>query len=130
MTYLGTSMYIGPHTCMSGYVSAYHGVGKLCIRYYVTQCRCRSFIDRTPWSCAPYYILADSMRMMYIKNELPFLNTGSVRTGHFFCRTFRKLIGKKFLATRVAFLDSPSIAEIVYVIFNLVARLMLDLYAL
>ena len=31
LTYLGTSMYIGPHTCMSGYVSAYHGVGKLCI---------------------------------------------------------------------------------------------------
>ena len=35
-----------------------------------------------------------------------------------------------FLATRVAFLDSQTIAEIVYVIFNLVARLMLDLYAL
>eukprot|EP00731_Ephydatia_muelleri_P036292 Em0231g1a len=34
-----------------------------------------------------------------------------------------------FLATRVAFLDNPTIAEIVYVIFNLVARLMLDLYA-
>ena len=61
-----------------------------------------------------------------------FFNTGSVRTGHFFCRTlpFRKLVGKMFLATRVAFLDSPTIAEIVYVIFNLVARLMLDLYAL
>ena len=43
---------------------------------------------------------------------------------------FRKLVGKMFLATRVAFLDSPTIAEIVYVIFNLVARLMLDLYAL
>ena len=41
---------------------------------------------------------------------------------------FRKLVGKVFLATRVAFLDSPTIAEIVYVIFNLVARLMLDLY--
>ena len=27
--YLGTSMYIGPHKCMSGYVSAYHGVGIL-----------------------------------------------------------------------------------------------------
>ena len=43
---------------------------------------------------------------------------------------FRKLVGKMFLATRGAFLDSPTIAEIVYVIFNLVARLMLDLYAL
>ena len=40
---------------------------------------------------------------------------------------FRKLVGKMFLATRVAFLDSPTIAEIVYVIFNLVARLMLDI---
>ena len=42
----------------------------------------------------------------------------------------RKLVGKMFLATRVAVLDSQTIAEIVYVIFNLVARLMLDLYAL
>ena len=44
--------------------------------------RCSSFIDSietTPWCeakniCAPYNILADSMRTMYIKNELPFLN--------------------------------------------------------
>ena len=56
------------------------------------------------------------------------INTGSVRTGHFFCRTLHS--EKIFLATRVAFLDSPTIAEIFYVIFNLVARLMLDLYAL
>ena len=66
---------------------------------------------------------------MHVRNVI--FNTGSVRTGHFFCRTpFRKLVGKMFLVTRVAFLDSPTIAEIVYVIFNLVARLMLDLNAL
>ena len=35
---LGTSMYIGPHTCMSGYVSAYHGVGKLCILLHTVLC--------------------------------------------------------------------------------------------
>ena len=59
-------------------------------------------------------------------------NTGSVSAGHFFLSNppFRKLVGKMFLATRVAFLDSPTIAEMFYVIFNLVARLMLDLYAL
>ena len=39
LTYLGTSMYIGPHTCMSGYVSAYHGVGKLHITAYDTMSR-------------------------------------------------------------------------------------------
>ena len=33
-----------------------------------------------------------------------------------------------FFSTRVAFLDSLTIAEIVYVMFNLVARLMLNLY--
>ena len=38
LTYLGTSMYIGPHTCMSGYVSAYHGVGKLCILLHTILC--------------------------------------------------------------------------------------------
>ena len=31
-------MYIGPHTCMSGYVSAYHGVGKLCILLHTILC--------------------------------------------------------------------------------------------
>ena len=35
---LGTSMYIGPHMCMSGYVSAYHGVGKLCILLHTVLC--------------------------------------------------------------------------------------------
>lgn len=51
-------------------------------KHGVISSRCRSFIDSietTPWSeakniCAPYNILADSMRTMYIKNELPFLN--------------------------------------------------------
>ena len=38
LTYLGTSMYIGPHTCMSRYVSAYHGVGKLCILLHTILC--------------------------------------------------------------------------------------------
>ena len=38
LTYLGTSMYIGPHMCMSGYVSAYHGVGKLCILLHTILC--------------------------------------------------------------------------------------------
>ena len=31
-------MYIGSHTCMSGYVSAYHGVGKLCILLHTILC--------------------------------------------------------------------------------------------
>ena len=31
-------MHIGPHTCMSGYVSAYHGVGKLCILLHTILC--------------------------------------------------------------------------------------------
>ena len=31
-------MYIGPYTCMSGYVSAYHGVGKLCILLHTILC--------------------------------------------------------------------------------------------
>ena len=43
LTYLGTSMYIGPHTCMFGYVSAYHGVGKLHITAYDT-------MSRSAWS--------------------------------------------------------------------------------
>ena len=43
LTYLGTSMYIGPHTCMSGYVSAYHGVGKLCILLHTILCHAVSF---------------------------------------------------------------------------------------
>ena len=55
LTYLGTSMYIGPHTCMSGYVSAYHGVGKLCILLHtilchaVTRANCVRDGDVTEW---------------------------------------------------------------------------------
>ena len=44
LTYLGTSMYIGPHTCMSGYVSAYHGVGKLCILLHTILCHAVSCV--------------------------------------------------------------------------------------
>ena len=49
LTYLGTSMYIGPHTCMSGYVSAYHGVGKLCILLHTILCHAVTL----GWKCIP-----------------------------------------------------------------------------
>ena len=42
-------MYIGPHMCMSGYVSAYHGVGKLCILLHTVLCHaviCLQFLAR------------------------------------------------------------------------------------
>ena len=38
-------MYIGPHTCMSGYVSAYHGVGKLCILLHTVLCHAVHFVS-------------------------------------------------------------------------------------
>lgn len=43
--YVGTSMYIGPHTCMSGYVSAYHGVRTLCILLHTILCRAVRYIS-------------------------------------------------------------------------------------
>ena len=40
-------MYIGPHTCMSGYVSAYHGVGKLCILLHTILCHAVRKLKKT-----------------------------------------------------------------------------------
>ena len=50
-------MYIGPHTCMSGYVSAYHGVGKLCILLHTILCHAVYSITYThcqTYSSTPY----------------------------------------------------------------------------
>ena len=47
-------MYIGPHTCMSGYVSAYHGVGKLCILLHTILCHavcCTTLVGGSDGCC-------------------------------------------------------------------------------
>ena len=47
-------MYIGPHTCMSGYVSAYHGVGKLCILLHTILCHAVSYVKSYEKSVKSY----------------------------------------------------------------------------
>ena len=57
LTYLGTSMYIGPHTCMSGYVSAYHGVGKLCILLHTILCHAVLVMHENGIQCHDVYMI-------------------------------------------------------------------------
>ena len=60
-------MYIGPHTCMSGYVSAYHGVGKLCILLHTILCHAVKY-DQNGDGCAVEFPINNHFMYMYMKD--------------------------------------------------------------
>ena len=83
---LGTSMYIGPHMCMSGYVSAYHGVGKLCILLHTVLCHAVMCTDLFPSTgthhASPVTSQSSSERWASIKMQYIISRNGPYIGGH------------------------------------------------